>query len=106
MTARVSIDEALVADYVDDPTLIPRAWRADRGCIDVAPGVFFDDEEDTDGAARAVCAACPVRAACLAQALIDREELGVWGGLTERQRRAFLRRQRAQRRAATTELVA
>jgi len=37
-------------------------------------------------AARAVCAACPVRAACLAHALAHDEPWGIWGGLTTRER--------------------
>ncbi|MGH3414620.1 MAG: WhiB family transcriptional regulator [Marmoricola sp.] len=42
--------------------------------------------------AKLVCAACPVRAECLAEALDNRIEWGVWGGLTERERRAVLRK--------------
>lgn len=42
--------------------------------------------------AKMVCAACPVRAECLAEALDNRIEWGVWGGLTERERRALLRK--------------
>jgi WhiB family redox-sensing transcriptional regulator len=39
-----------------------------------------------------VCGACPVRAECLAEALDNEIEWGVWGGLTERERRALLRK--------------
>ncbi|WP_338039920.1 WhiB family transcriptional regulator [Nocardioides caldifontis] len=42
--------------------------------------------------ARSVCVGCPVRTECLAEALDNRLEWGVWGGLTERERRAVLRR--------------
>lgn len=42
--------------------------------------------------AKQVCAGCPVRTECLAEALDNRIEWGVWGGLTERERRALLRR--------------
>jgi len=49
-----------------------------------------------DGAAqnraKAVCTACPVRLQCLVYALDQREWFGVWGGMTERERRALLRR--------------
>nr|WP_269466367.1 WhiB family transcriptional regulator [Tessaracoccus flavus] len=41
--------------------------------------------------ARSVCAGCPVRSECLAEALDNRIEWGVWGGMTERERRALLR---------------
>lgn len=42
--------------------------------------------------ARAFCLACPVRTECLAHALDQQVEFGVWGGMTERERRAVLRR--------------
>jgi len=41
--------------------------------------------------ARQLCRPCPVRAECLAHALDQRIEFGVWGGMTERERRALLR---------------
>lgn len=43
--------------------------------------------------AKKVCAGCPVKTECLAEALDNRIEWGVWGGMTERERRALLRRQ-------------
>lgn len=42
--------------------------------------------------AKAVCSGCPVRTECLSEALDGRVEFGVWGGMTERERRALLRR--------------
>jgi WhiB family transcriptional regulator, redox-sensing transcriptional regulator len=42
--------------------------------------------------AKAVCVGCPVRTECLSDALDNRVEFGVWGGMTERERRALLRR--------------
>jgi WhiB family redox-sensing transcriptional regulator len=42
--------------------------------------------------AKAVCTGCPVRTECLVEALDNRVEWGVWGGMTERERRALLRR--------------
>jgi RNA polymerase sigma factor (sigma-70 family) len=44
------------------------------------------------GRQKAVCTGCPVRTECLADALDNRVEFGVWGGMTERERRALLRR--------------
>lgn len=41
---------------------------------------------------KVACAACPVRTQCLADALDHRVEFGVWGGMTERERRKLLRR--------------
>ncbi|GAB3854236.1 transcriptional regulator WblA [Nocardioides maradonensis] len=42
--------------------------------------------------AKSVCSGCEVRAECLAEALDNQIEWGVWGGMTERERRALLRR--------------
>ncbi len=54
------------------------------------------DEMFVQGAAqnraKQVCRACPVRTECLSDALDNRVEFGVWGGMTERERRALLRR--------------
>lgn len=44
--------------------------------------------------AKQVCMPCPLRVACLADALDNRIEFGVWGGKTERERRALLRRRK------------
>ena len=50
--------------------------------------------------AKQVCAGCPVRTECLAEALDNQIEWGVWGGMTERERRALLRRRPTARRGA------
>ncbi|MFE7779455.1 WhiB family transcriptional regulator, partial [Streptomyces sp. NPDC057445] len=42
--------------------------------------------------AKAVCLGCPVQTECLAEALDNRIQFGVWGGMTEKERRALLRR--------------
>jgi WhiB family redox-sensing transcriptional regulator len=55
--------------------------------------------------ARAVCTTCPVRLECLAEALDNRLDFGVWGGMTERERRA-LRRRRPEVQSWREELVA
>jgi WhiB family redox-sensing transcriptional regulator len=52
--------------------------------------VSDDDAEE----AKAVCSSCPVRQACLEYSLAAREREGVWGGLTERERRRILRQHR------------
>ena len=51
---------------------------------------FFPHRSQSAAAARAVCARCPVQAACLDFAL-DGAEVGVWGGCTEKERDRILR---------------
>jgi len=54
--------------------------------------VFFPGRGESAGAARQVCTACPVRQPCLDYAITDRITSGIWGGLTERERRALASR--------------
>ncbi|MFJ5272771.1 WhiB family transcriptional regulator [Streptomyces sp. NPDC088358] len=66
-------------------------WGAHAACRTTDPeGLFV--EGATQNSAKAVCTGCPVRTECLAHALDRRIEHGVWGGMTERERRALLRR--------------
>lgn len=62
------------------------AWHARARCRGYGPGAFFSGDT---GAARATCQGCPVRAECREA---GEAEPGVWGGLSERERRR-LRRQ-------------
>src|SRR4051812_5460471 len=66
-------------------------WTSAAQCKQAAP-----DELIVRGAAqnkaKQMCTGCPVRTECLAEALDNEIEWGVWGGLTERERRAVLRK--------------
>lgn len=76
-------------------------WRREAACRDLDTDVFFPLAEADAGPAKAVCAACPVRDECLEFALATRQGDGVWGGLTETERRRLGRRRReAARRTA------
>ncbi|MFI5980211.1 WhiB family transcriptional regulator [Streptomyces sp. NPDC051555] len=85
-----------------DLTLLPGQalhhwdWQADAACRGLDPNRFFhpagergDEREDRDEAAKRVCAVCPVRLMCLEHALRTHESFGVWGGLTEDERRGM-----------------
>ncbi|SFB61090.1 WhiB family transcriptional regulator, redox-sensing transcriptional regulator [Amycolatopsis marina] len=66
-------------------------WRISASCRDTDPdGLFVRGAEQNR--AKLVCMGCPVRTECLAEALDNRIDFGVWGGMTERERRALLRR--------------
>ncbi len=82
-------------------TYDPNDWRLDAACRDLDTAIFFPEMEEAVAAAKAVCATCPVREACLEFALITRQDDGVWGGLDENERRRVRRRrQEAARKAA------
>jgi WhiB family redox-sensing transcriptional regulator len=66
------------------------SWEEEARCVAYDPEIFFEGR--TDRKAKAICRGCPVRLECLAAALDDRIEYGIWGGLDERQRRSLLRR--------------
>jgi len=66
-------------------------WTTQAACRDEAPDALFV-QGAAQNRAKVVCQGCPVRTECLADALDTRTEFGVWGGMTERERRALLRR--------------
>ncbi|MFT3873333.1 MAG: WhiB family transcriptional regulator [Nocardioides sp.] len=66
-------------------------WAPLAACRDQQPDALFVRGAEQNKA-KLVCKGCPVRTECLAEALDDQIEWGVWGGMTERERRALLRR--------------
>jgi len=78
-------------------------WRNDAACKDENPDVFFpigttgiavEQVED----AKRICARCPVQEPCLEFALASNQDAGVWGGLTEDERRTLKRARQRRRR--------
>lgn len=65
-------------------------WAEQAGCRNTSDQLFVQGAEQND--AKRMCARCSVKAECLAEALDNRIQWGVWGGLTERERRALLRK--------------
>lgn len=70
---------------LDDQT-----WAVHAACAGVDPDTLFV-RGAAQRQARQVCYSCPVRIDCLADALDSNTTYGVWGGLTERERRALAR---------------
>src|SRR5947207_14103293 len=66
-------------------------WTVRAACKGTDPDELFV-QGAAQNRAKSVCLGCPVRTECLADALDNRVEFGVWGGMTERERRALLRR--------------
>jgi WhiB family transcriptional regulator, redox-sensing transcriptional regulator len=66
-------------------------WSEQGLCRTADPDDLFV-EGAAQNRAKALCGGCEVRTECLAYALDQRIEHGIWGGMTERERRALLRR--------------
>ncbi|MCZ7527456.1 MAG: WhiB family transcriptional regulator [Acidimicrobiia bacterium] len=79
----------------------PRRWQERANCLGVDPDLFFPERGASTREAKAVCRGCEVRHDCLEYALSHAEKFGIWGGLSERERRR-LRRQRALARRAAS----
>lgn len=67
-------------------------WKERAACRDLDTSLFFPESESDADEAKLVCATCPVREACLEFALVTRQHDGIWGGLTETERRRLRRR--------------
>jgi WhiB family redox-sensing transcriptional regulator len=70
----------------------PLAWQADSLCTQTDPEAFFPEKGGSTRDAKRICAECTVRTECLEYALANDERFGIWGGLSERERRKFRRR--------------
>ena len=69
-------------------------WQDEANCLGVDPDLFFPERGASTREAKEVCRGCSVREECLEFALQNGEKFGIWGGLSERERRR-IRRQRA-----------
>lgn len=70
------------------------SWRQRAACRGVDPSIFYPISDEAADEAKAICASCAVRQSCIEYALAAREREGVWGGLTERERRRIVRQRR------------
>jgi WhiB family redox-sensing transcriptional regulator len=82
-------------DRMHIPVSSERAWQDQANCLGVDPDLFFPERGASTREAKEVCRGCVVKNDCLEYALENGEKFGIWGGLSERERRR-LRRQRAQ----------
>ena len=87
----------LFSDDRDDTT-----WQDLANCLGVDPDLFFPERGASTREAKEECRGCVVRGECLEYALRNGEKFGIWGGMSERERRR-IRRQRAVARAAALE---
>lgn len=76
------------------------AWYELGDCSGVDPDLFFPGQGESTAEAKAICAGCQVREQCLEWALDNAEKFGIWGGLSERERRRIRRARNQEGRGA------
>ena len=67
------------------------SWQDSALCAQTDPEAFFPEKGGSTREAKRVCRSCEVRAECLEYALENDERFGIWGGLSERERRRLKR---------------
>jgi WhiB family redox-sensing transcriptional regulator len=77
-----------------------RRWQEQANCLGVDPDLFFPERGASTREAKSVCRGCEVRIDCLEYALAHGEKFGIWGGLSERERRRVRRQRALERRNA------
>jgi WhiB family redox-sensing transcriptional regulator len=76
-----------------------RGWQARANCMGVDPDLFFPERGASTREAKEVCRGCVAREDCLEYALDNGEKFGIWGGMSERERRRLRRARAIERRA-------
>jgi len=79
------------------PQRLEEGWQRDAACRGPQASVFFppatferkEDREEREARAKAICGECMVRQSCLDYSIRIREPHGIWGGLTEIERRQY-----------------
>lgn len=90
MTCGYTVGDVPSFDYLDG------SWREDAACRGLDNDLFFPEQggQPKATAAKRVCAVCPVTQDCLDYALETGSRWGIWGGMTEKERRNARRRRR------------
>jgi len=95
--------------YIDDLTIMPppeyveyimkgEGWIEKAKCRGTDPDLFFPERGESTKEAKSVCRGCPIRRECLEYAVQGVEKFGIWGMMSERERRT-VRRERKERLA-------
>src|SRR5688572_8451137 len=69
-----------------------QSWQEQALCAETDPEAFFPEKGGSTREAKKICTGCEVKAQCLEYALANDERFGIWGGLSERERRRLRRR--------------
>ncbi|HEX3548045.1 MAG TPA: WhiB family transcriptional regulator [Mycobacterium sp.] len=85
MPERIEVAPATIDPAVDDQ------WQERALCAQTDPEAFFPEKGGSTREAKRICMGCEVRDRCLEYALAHDERFGIWGGLSERERRRLKR---------------
>ncbi len=66
-------------------------WQEKALCAQTDPEAFFPDKGGSTREAKRICQGCEVKDECLEYAMNNDERFGIWGGLSERERRRLKR---------------
>ena len=91
-TKPVPVLASVVNIFGDGEDEGPLGWQERSLCAQTDPEAFFPEKGGSTREAKKVCASCDVRSECLDYALENDERFGIWGGLSERERRKLKRR--------------
>ena len=83
-------DLGVLVDLLDGPE--EQEWQDRALCAQTDPEAFFPEKGGSTREAKRICLGCEVRSDCLEYALAHDERFGIWGGLSERERRKLKKR--------------
>lgn len=83
---------ALMSLVGDDLQVAEPNWQELARCAETDPEAWFPNKGGSTREAKRICMDCDVRSECLEYALVNDEKFGVWGGLSERERRKLKKR--------------
>jgi WhiB family redox-sensing transcriptional regulator len=89
--------ELVAMSYPTDQMAIPEdetllSWQDKALCAQTDPEAFFPEKGGSTREAKRICVSCEVKQECLEYALMQDERFGIWGGLSERERRRLKRK--------------
>ncbi len=86
-----AMDDTTIFKALGAPVLQERPWSVFAACKDATDVSFFPQNKAEEKSATMICMICPVRDECLEHALATNERFGMWGGVSEKQRRVLAR---------------
>ena len=87
MARQAPVMETGLREVVPDEVPAELEWQERALCAQTDPEAFFPEKGGSTREAKRVCLSCEVRVECLDYALANDERFGIWGGLSERERR-------------------